>query len=87
MFRELYHYYSNNTDTPSLVSKVNIWVFTNIRIFKLRSSAVISYLILGLDNLKVKRIKIYYKNSNVNIVAMYLVYASVTLIATSLVFI
>ena len=52
MFKELYHYYLNNTNLPSMVYKINVWFFINIKNFKLKVSNTLHYFILGLQNLK-----------------------------------
>ena len=60
MFRSLFYYYNNITDTPSLQSKVNMYFFINIRIFKIKLNSYISLAILSLNTLKYKNIKIFY---------------------------
>ncbi len=63
MFRWLFLYWYNSTDTPSAISKINLWSYINIRLFKARISSSIAYYILGLNNLELKKLKIFYKNS------------------------
>jgi hypothetical protein len=62
MFRWLFLYWYNTTDTPYAISKVNLWSYINIRLFKARLSSSIAYFILGLNNLELKKLKIFYKN-------------------------
>ena len=60
MFKHLFNYWSNVTDTPYILSKLNLWFYINIRIFKIKLYTYITYFIVGLNNLKFKKIKIYY---------------------------
>lgn len=60
MFKHLFKYWSNVTDTPYILSKINLWFYINIRIFKIKLYNYITYFIVGLNNLKFKKIKIYY---------------------------
>ena len=62
MFRWLFLYWYNTTDTPSSIAKINLWSYINIRLFKARLSSSIAYFILGLNNLELKKLKIFYKN-------------------------
>nr|NP_149406.1 ymf70 [Tetrahymena thermophila]8B6H_ES Chain ES, Ymf70 [Tetrahymena thermophila SB210]8B6H_Es Chain Es, Ymf70 [Tetrahymena thermophila SB210]8BQS_ES Chain ES, Ymf70 [Tetrahymena thermophila SB210]8BQS_Es Chain Es, Ymf70 [Tetrahymena thermophila SB210]8GYM_Y0 Chain Y0, Ymf70 [Tetrahymena thermophila SB210]8GYM_y0 Chain y0, Ymf70 [Tetrahymena thermophila SB210]8GZU_0G Chain 0G, Ymf70 [Tetrahymena thermophila SB210]8GZU_51 Chain 51, Ymf70 [Tetrahymena thermophila SB210]8GZU_Y0 Chain Y0, Ym len=63
MFRWLFLYWYNSTDTPSAIAKVNLWSYINLRLFKARLSSSIAYYILGLNNLELKKLKIFYKNT------------------------
>jgi hypothetical protein len=65
MFKHLFKYWYNPTDTPNIESKLNVWFFLNIRVFKLKLSKYIYYFILNLKNLKIKKIKINQINSKV----------------------
>ncbi len=58
MFKHLFQYWYNPTDLPNTESKINIWLFLNIRIFKLKLSKYIYYFILSIKNLKIKKLKI-----------------------------
>lgn len=87
MFKLLFGLNTNNCDTPSIISKINIWFFINIRIFKLKASNILSYFILSLNNLKIKKLNIYYKNltfENIYIYGIYIfsILASVLCIIT-----
>ncbi len=62
MFKWLFYYWLNPTDTPTIESKLNLWAYINIRIFKIKVSNQIVYYILGLNNLYLKKLKIFYKN-------------------------
>lgn len=62
LFRWLFLYWYNTTDTPFSMSKINLWSYINIRLFKARLSSSIAYFILGLNNLELKKLKIFYKN-------------------------
>lgn len=63
MFRWLFLYWYNSTDTPSAIAKINLWSYINLRLFKARASSSIAYYILGLNNLELKKLKIFYKNT------------------------
>jgi len=62
MFKWLFYYWLNPTDTPSIESRLNLWAYLNIRIFKIKVTNQIVYYILGLNNLYLKKLKIFYKN-------------------------
>lgn len=62
MFKWLFYYWLNPTDTPSIESRLNLWAYINIRIFKIKVTNQIVYYILGLNNLYLKQLKIFYKN-------------------------
>jgi hypothetical protein len=62
MFKWLFYYWFNPTDSPSIISKLNLWTYINIRIFKMKASSAVIYYILGLNNLYLKKLKIFYKN-------------------------
>ena len=80
MFKELYLYYFNNNDTPSVTFKMNFWFFINIRIFKLKVSNILNYFILGLNNLNVKKLSIFYKNLNFEFIFLYSIYIIIFII-------
>jgi hypothetical protein len=60
MFKSIFCYYNNVTDTPFLQSKVNMYFFINMRIFKIKLGNYISLAISSLNSLKYKNIKIFY---------------------------
>jgi len=62
MFKWLFYYWLNPTDTPAIESKINLWSYINLRIFKIKVTNQIVYYILGLNNLYLKKLKIFYKN-------------------------
>nr|YP_009512638.1 ymf70 [Uronema marinum]AXJ93330.1 ymf70 [Uronema marinum] len=62
MFKWLFYYWLNPTDTPAIESKLNLWAYINIRIFKIKVTSQIVYYILGLNNIYMKKLKIFYKN-------------------------
>lgn len=62
MFNNLYKYWYNLTDTPSILFKINIWTYINIRYFKFKFTRVLTYFTLGLKSLKVNEIKILHKD-------------------------
>ena len=64
MFKHLFKYWSNVTDTPYIMSKINLFCYINIRIFKIKLYNYITYFIVSLNNLKFKNIKIYYNFYN-----------------------
>ena len=57
MFKHLFIYWYNVKDTPSILSRINLWAFVNIRLFKFKASNVLTYYIASLDNLSIKTIK------------------------------
>lgn len=64
MFKQLFKYWSNITDAPHNISKINLFLYINIRVFKIKLYNYITYFIVGLNNLKFKKIKIYYNFYN-----------------------
>ena len=62
MFSNLYKYWYNVTDTPSVLFKINIWTYVNIRYFKLKFSRTLIYFTVGLKSLKLNEIKLFYKD-------------------------
>lgn len=62
MFNNLYKYWYNLTDTPSVIFKLNIWTYINIRFFKFKFTRVLTYFTLGLKSLKINEIKILHKD-------------------------
>jgi len=62
MFKWLFYYWLNPTDTPSIESRLNLWAYVNLRIFKIKVTSQIVYYILSLNNLYLKQLKIFYKN-------------------------
>lgn len=86
MFKWLFYYWYNPTDTPYIVSKINLWSYINIRLFKIKLSNMITYFILGLNNLKIKRLKIFYKNLSYEIIYERLIYLIFLLLLLFLIF-
>lgn len=85
MFKWLFYYWLNPTDTPSIESKLNLWAYINIRIFKIKVSSQIVYYILGLNNLYAKQLKIFYKNISFELFYIKLLnYIVIMLVITSL---
>lgn len=64
MFKWIYIYWYNITDSPSNILKFNLWSYINIRLFKHKISSFIAYFILNLNNLNIKKLKIFYKNNH-----------------------
>ena len=62
LFRWLFYYWFNTTDKPSVVARLNLWAFVNLRLFKVKINNFIVFFILGLNNLKIKELKIMYKD-------------------------
>lgn len=62
MFKWLFLYYSTNITTSSIDFKVNIWLYINAKIFKIKVSNYLIFFILTLNNLYLKTLKIFYKN-------------------------
>jgi hypothetical protein len=61
MFRWLFLYWYNSTDTPSILARFNLWSYINIKFFKTKVSTTIIYFISNLNNLSFKKLKIFYK--------------------------
>jgi hypothetical protein len=64
MFRLLYYYWNNTTDTPYIQSKLNMFFYINVRIFKIKLNSYISLAITSLNSLKYKQLKVYYNILN-----------------------
>ena len=62
MFKHIFKYWYNVTDTPFIISKVNLWSYVNVRLFKFKLSNTLTYFILAINNLKQKEIKVLYKD-------------------------
>jgi hypothetical protein len=62
VFKWIYLYWTNPTDTPFILSKLNLWTYINIKLFKIKTSQVISFFITNALALKQKYIKIFHKN-------------------------
>lgn len=58
----MYKYWYNLTDTPSILFKLNIWTYVNIRYFKFKFTRILTYFTLGLKSLKVNEIKILHRD-------------------------
>jgi len=61
MFKWLFIYWYNVIDSPSNQISLNLWTYVNLRYFKTKVSSYILYFILSLNNLKFKKLKIFYK--------------------------
>ena len=57
----------NNTLTPSILSKINLFFFLNVQIFRNKFESNILYFIENMSNLKFKKIKIFYTLTNFEI--------------------
>ncbi len=64
MFKSLFLYWNNTTDTPAIQSKLNMFFYVNIRVFKIKLNNYINLAITSLNSLKYKQIKIYYNLFN-----------------------
>ena len=62
MFNNLYKYWYNVVDTPSIIFKLNIWTYVNLRYFKFKFNRTLVYFTLGLKTLKLNEIKLIYKD-------------------------
>lgn len=80
MFKYLFYHWYTSTDLPSVNAKVNIWSYVNIKIFKSKVQNQIVYFILGLNNLYLKELKIFYKNSSFEIFYFRILYVIIFLI-------
>ena len=60
MFRSIFVYWNNITDSPFIQSKLNMFFYINMRIFKIKLNNYITFAITNLNSLKYKQIKIYY---------------------------
>lgn len=80
MFKYLFYHWYTSTDLPSINAKVNVWSYVNIKIFKSKVQNQIVYFILGLNNLYLKELKIFYKNSSFEIFYFRILYVIIFLI-------
>ena len=64
VFKSLFIYWSNTTDTPSIQSTLNMFFYINVRVFKIKLNNYINFAITSLSSLKFKQIKIYYNLFN-----------------------
>ena len=64
MFKSLFLYWNNTTDTPAIQAKLNMFFYVNIRVFKIKLNNYINLAITSLSSLKYKQIKIYYNLFN-----------------------
>ena len=64
IFKSLFVYWNNTTDTPYIQSKINFFFYINIRVFKIKLNNYITVAITNLNSLKYKHIKIYYNLYN-----------------------
>jgi hypothetical protein len=74
MFKWLFSYWYNPTDNPSLLAKINLWSYINIKIFKIKMQNQLLYFILGLNGLSLKKYKIFYKNFSFEIFFYKIIY-------------
>ena len=74
MFKWVFNYWLRITDLPSIDSKINLWAFLNLRLFKIKITNSLVYFILGLNNLYLKEIKVFYKNLSFELFFLKLVY-------------
>ena len=72
VFRSLFSYWNNTTDTPSIQAKLNMFFYINIRIFKIKLNNYINFAITSLNTLKYKQIKIYYNAEKLNEVKFFI---------------
>jgi hypothetical protein len=63
----------NNTLTPSILVKINLFFFLNIQIFKNKFNSNILYFIENMSNLKFKKIKIFWNFSSFEIFNFYFI--------------
>lgn len=83
MFKWLFYHWYTSTDLPSINSRVNIWSYVNIKIFKSKMQNQIVYFILGLNNLYLKELKIFYKNSSFEVFYFRILYVLIFLMFLS----
>jgi len=60
MFKSLFTFYSNMVDSPFVQSKINIFFYINIRIFKIKLNNFILMSISNSNNFKFKEIKVFF---------------------------
>lgn len=51
-------------DTPSVLFKLNLWTFVNLRVFKFKFARNLFFFISGLNGLKLKSIMYNYRDWN-----------------------
>ena len=74
MFKWLFIFWKNNTDSIYIDSKINLWAYLNARQFKVKVSNYIYYFILNLNNLSIKALKIFYKNFSFELLYFKIIY-------------
>lgn len=62
LFNVIYKYWNNINDTPSILFKLNMWTYVNIRFFKFKFSRNVLYFIQGLNGMKLNNIMYIYKD-------------------------
>jgi len=85
MFKHLFQYWFNPTDTPNILSKLNVWFYINIQIFKLKVSNILFYFTLTLNNLNLKQIKIFYKSFTYEYIFLYNMYILLVIVTLTLI--
>ena len=83
MFKNLFVYWTTSIDTPSILFKINIWSFVNLRLFKFKISYILNYFILGLSNLEIRTLRFFYKDFNFDFILSYLIYLIFSIIIFS----
>lgn len=61
MFKQIFFYWKNNVDTPSVIIKYNLWFFINIKIFKFKIYKNIFFFFKGLNSLKIRKLNFFFK--------------------------
>lgn len=56
----MFYYWYNLTDTPAILSRINIFFYINTRIFKIKLNNYISYIVVTLSGFKIKNIKTFF---------------------------
>ena len=74
MFKWLFIFWKNYTDSASTKFKINLWSYINAPQFKIKISNYIFLFIVNLNNLKLKCLKIFYKNFSFELVYYKIIY-------------
>lgn len=80
MFNSAYNYLASIVDTPFNNFKFNIFFFMNIRVFKLKLNNFIMYMILGINSLAFRKIKVFYHLDNFLLYYFYLIILTLTIV-------
>ena len=73
MFKNIFEYWSFNTNNNVFNSKINMWGFVNSQNFKFKLSSYITIIVNSLNCLAIKKIKILYKTLHTSYIIIKLI--------------